>query len=60
MLGANSASTQPFLDGLCLGMSFQSLSGFKKASFVLGSELWDKKCDFMLDLVIRCVGVKKG
>ena len=29
----------------------QSLGSFEKASFVLGSELWDNKCGSMLDLV---------
>ena len=42
---------------------FQSLGSFEKASFVLGSELWEHKCHSTLDrvteLYIRCVGVKK-
>ena len=31
---------------------FQSLGSFKKASFVLGSELWEHKYHSMLDRVI--------
>ena len=27
---------------------FQSLGSFEKASFVLGSELWENKCDLRL------------
>ena len=30
---------------------FQSLGSFEKASFVLGSELWENKYGTMLDLV---------
>ena len=30
---------------------FQSLGSFEKASFVLGSELLENKCGYMLDLV---------
>ena len=41
---------------------FQSLGSFEKASFVLGSELWENKCHSTLDRVsysyIRCVGVR--
>ena len=40
---------------------FQSLGSFEKASFVLGSELWENKCHSTLDRVsysyIRCVGL---
>ena len=30
---------------------FESLGGFEKASFVLGSESWENKCGSMLDSV---------
>ena len=34
---------------------FQALGSFKKASFVLGSELWEEQYGSMLDLVKSCV-----
>ena len=42
---------------------FLSLGSFEKASFVLGSELWEEKlakCGVLCLTLIRCVGVKKG
>ena len=42
---------------------FQSLDSFRKASFILGSELWEDKVGSLLGLVkgfFGCLGAKKG